>query len=144
MKNTVILLAFVLGVTTQLLGQHMESEKKAEIQKLMNHTKAVENIKGVMNVLLKQIKEKKPNVPQNIWDEISTSIDYAPYEKRIFQAYNDTYTLKEIEELNQLHEKGHVELFKKKSEKVMPKMYELGNDLGKEVVLLIQEKIVGY
>jgi len=125
------------------LSLHAQSEKSEAITILLKETKAEEDSRELMSVLIKEFLKRKPNAPKSIEREIHNAIDYKAYMNKVKATYDESYTEEEIRDLTQLY-KTNKELYKQKSKKVEKALYNLGTEFGRQSVGVINAMLQFY
>lgn len=125
-------------------GLYAQYNKMKKIDIFLKETEALVSTKKLLAGIISQKSRKKQNAPKNIEETIQASIDYESYIDEVQEAYVATYTEDQIDELLKIYRSGDMEYYKKKTESVSKKLYEIGTAFGKESVALINEKLKTY
>ncbi len=139
MKKTLIIL--FLGICTMVNAQ---DRKTLVVEELLTVTKTKESVPLIVNSILDKFKEKRTDISDSYWVEINNGIDYRTFIDGARKLYNDNYTTAELEELVSLFKSGDMETYQKKSERITPQLYKVGNDFGQQTVQFIVGKMKAY
>lgn len=139
MKNIFIL---TLLINSTLLFS--QSKKDAMVNQLLEVIETKKETEGMMGGIIRQFIKKKPNVPQEIEQEIQNSLKYEAYYQKVREVYVNNYTEEELEELSSLFQQGKKEMYKAKTEKIKGLLYQIGKEFGKESVQIINDRLSKY
>lgn len=136
-----ILILMVLGICTIANAQ---DRKAAVIENLLEVTQTKASVPVIVNSIMDKLKQKRTDIPETYWKDIEKGVDYSSFIDGARKLYNDNYTIAELEELVSLYQSGDIEIYKQKSEKITPQLYQVGNDFGQETVKFIVERMKAY
>ncbi len=138
--NKINVIVFLLGMffstKAQVSSNYMDN--------FVKHIQVKENTQLVLDLMIKQYKESQPNVSPKFWDSLNQNIDYTDYLSKMKQAYKETYSKEELDELKSLYTPSTQKKFQEKSKKVAPKIYAISNEWGRNIANMIIRKAKAY
>jgi len=136
MKKTIIIL-FIITQST-LSAQSVYDE-------LIDKTQMVEQSQVMISQMLSMFAERIPDVPDKVWEEIQSEIDYQSFVDEIKNIFKKNYTEDEARELINTIDQNGINAITYKPE-VTEAMYELGKKFGGNLGLYIRKRLkeLGY
>ena len=145
MKNIVMLtLCFAIFVTKSMHAQSSADDKNELANKLMQVTQADQTAPTLIGIIINDFKKKAYTIPDWYWEEIRNEIPFGNFNHKVKQVYLKNYTNAELASLIKLYKPETMDAYKDKSKKVDKQLYQLGNEFGQEVVIIITEKLKAY
>lgn len=138
-----LVLAFTC-LTNILFAQ--KNTKQQDIQKLLTVMQVKANMQKLVDGAIELYKKQKPAVPQQVWNEIKSKLDYNSYLNDIAAVYDNNYSQQEIKQLIKIIPTLRPNQQPPLKPTVQDQSYKLGNEFGKKFAALIKEQlqIKGY
>ena len=136
MKKTVFILFLIFPFT--LFAQ---TTKTQDIQKLIEVLQIKNNIQNMAGSGIELYKKQKPAVPQHVWNEILSSMDYRPYLNKVASIFDNNYTQAEIKHLLELANNAKPGRIPKFKPIVKEQIYTASNEFGKQSAELIAQQL---
>ena len=105
-----------------------------------------ENLKLMVDQTINFMKVEKPNVPNSVWSEVKSKLDYDRLLMKLVPVYSRHYTQGEVQELISFFESPVGKKYIAKGAVIGQESYMVGKDIGKAIGENINQNLrkLGY
>jgi uncharacterized protein len=134
-------LMFLVGTTSLSAAQKIDSEKRKEIEKMLQLTgmeKLMDQMKGQ---IIGNFKARRPNVPEPVWKSIDENFDMNELLEMIIPIYDKYYTLEDLKAVNAFYSTPAGQKILSTLPQVMQESMQVGQKWGEQVGLKIAREL---
>jgi hypothetical protein len=136
MKNIITLILLLCATT--FFAQN--TTKQNDIKTLLEVMESEKEIKEMVNGAIDIYAYKKPDIPQKIWDEIRSKVNYTEYMSNLANIYDINYSQNEIQELiRQMPDLDTTQKTTILKPKVIDEIYQNSKNFGTTFSSLVKE-----
>ncbi len=134
-----------LFVTITLLILQYILSAQSVYDALIEKTQTVAQSQVMISQILSYYAKQRPDVPQKVWQEIQSEINYQSFVTEVKEIYRQYYTETEAQEIIDTIDQYGINAVTYKPE-ITEAMYELGRKFGKQIGEHVKEKLkeLGY
>lgn len=138
MAYTIMLLSVVVTAHAQ---PQLNTQKEKDIYLLLELTKVKANVDDMVEKAIAYVQQQKPQVNQEVWQKVRKAVKFDQYLLQLVPIYDKHYTHEEIKALNRFFGSDAGKKYINKARTIGQESYTVGKDFGKEIGLVIQQKL---